>query len=85
MISIPSNSIKQTLQQYLLQYKTVFKKRSFNIFCLLVMDVFWINFDSGTKKWDKVITNLWNLLCLLSEALTTGKYKEQTPHHRSRC
>jgi hypothetical protein len=39
MISIPTNSIKQTLQQYLLQYKAIFKKRSFNIFCLLVIGI----------------------------------------------
>lgn len=32
MISIPSNSIKQTLHQYLFQYRSVFKKRSYLLF-----------------------------------------------------
>lgn len=36
MISIANNSIKQTLNQYLIQYRPAFKKRSFLIFSWLI-------------------------------------------------
>jgi len=36
MISIPSNSMRQTLHQYLLQYGCVFKKRSYFLFTWLI-------------------------------------------------
>lgn len=39
MISINRKSIYQTLNEYLLQYKAIFKKRSFNILCLLVIGI----------------------------------------------
>lgn len=39
MTSISNNSIKQTLDQYLLQYRSIFKKRSFTLFTWLIMAV----------------------------------------------
>lgn len=39
MISIPNNSAIQTINKYLLQYRAIFKKRSFNNFCLLVIGI----------------------------------------------
>lgn len=39
MISISHNSMKQTLLQYLMQYRSIFKKRSFDIFYWLIMSI----------------------------------------------
>lgn len=39
MISIPSNSMKQTIHQYLLQYSCAFKKRSYLLFTWLIMSI----------------------------------------------
>jgi len=39
MISIPNNSMKQTLHQYLFQYRSTFKKRSFLLFTWLVSGI----------------------------------------------
>jgi hypothetical protein len=36
MVSIPCNSMKQTLHHYLLQYRYVFKKRSYFLFTWLI-------------------------------------------------
>jgi hypothetical protein len=39
MISIPGNSMNQTLNQYLLQYRSVFKKRSYLLFTWLITSI----------------------------------------------
>lgn len=39
MISISSKEAKQTLENYLLQYRPIFKKRSFDIFYWLIMSI----------------------------------------------
>lgn len=39
MINIPNNSINKTLKEYLLQYRSVFTKRSFEIFHWLILAI----------------------------------------------
>lgn len=39
MISIPSNSMKETLHHYLMQYRNTFKKRSYLLFIWLITSI----------------------------------------------
>ncbi|KXG74831.1 hypothetical protein AN619_21720 [Thermotalea metallivorans] len=39
MLSISKDSFIQTIEQYLLQYRSLFKKRSFNIFLWLMLAI----------------------------------------------
>ncbi|ABR48408.1 hypothetical protein Amet_2250 [Alkaliphilus metalliredigens QYMF] len=83
MISISSNSMKQTLHQYLMQYRSVFKKRSFDIFYWLIMGILCTEevrsiqfvYDSFIKKHtDKVLNSIYYFLSYSKfpiEALTT--------------
>lgn len=66
MISISSNSMKQTLYQYLTQYRSVFKKRSFDIFYWLIMGILCTEevrsiqfvYDNFIKKYTDKVLNL---------------------------
>jgi len=50
MISITSNSMKQTLHQYLLEYRSIFKKRSFLLFTWLVSAILCIEEVRSVKS-----------------------------------
>lgn len=71
MISISKNSTKQTLRQYLLQYRSIFKKRSFDIFYWLIMSILCMEevrsikfiYDYFIKKHtDKVLNSIYYFL-----------------------
>lgn len=50
MINIPNNSINKTLKQYLLQYRSIFIKPSFEIFHWLILAIISMEEISGVKK-----------------------------------
>lgn len=71
MISISNNSVKQTLEKYLLQYRSVFKKRSFDIFYWLIMSILCMEevrsvkflYDYFLQKYtDKVLNSIYYFL-----------------------
>lgn len=71
MISISSNGVKQTLQKYLLQYRAIFKKRSFDIFYWLIMSILCMEevrsiqflYDYFIKKYtDKALNSIYYFL-----------------------
>ncbi len=82
MISISNNSMKQTLHKYLLHYRSIFKKRSFDIFYWLIMSILCMEevrsiqflYDYFIKKYtDKVLTSIYYFLSYTKfpiEALT---------------
>ncbi|SHH33879.1 hypothetical protein SAMN02745135_01326, partial [Caloranaerobacter azorensis DSM 13643] len=71
MISISKNSIKQTLKQYLYEYRHIFKKRSFNIFYWLILSILALEevrsikfiYDNFIKKYTvKTLNSLYYFL-----------------------
>lgn len=61
MISIASNSMKQTLYQYLLQYWSIFKKRSYILFTWLISAIICVEEVRSVKfRYDNFISKYCN-------------------------
>lgn len=79
MISISRESTNQTLKQYLLQYRSIFKKRSFDIFYWLIMSILCMEevrsikflYDYFIKKYtDKVLNSIYYFLSYIKFEVT---------------
>lgn len=71
MVSISKNLMKQTLNQYLNYYRHIFEKRSFEIFCWLVMAILTLEelrsikfaYDNFIKKYtNKALNSIYYFL-----------------------
>ena len=71
MISISNNSMKETLHQYLFQYRSIFKKRSYLIFTWLISAIICVEearsvkflYDNFIKKYcHKVLNSFYYFL-----------------------
>ncbi len=59
MISVSKNSVIQTVDKYLFQYKSIFKKRSFEIFYWLILSMLCLEeFRSIKFAYDNFIKKL---------------------------